>query len=219
MMAQEIKNLRGHTGVSEKGRVQMSALINSLVGRLRGFIGNRRRGYRRNARVKAQLSYTLIVLETKEQVAEVVAGKKSLGGQTSDLSESGLTLLLKVVRIGGSYLTEMSHYLGIKLELPDGPVSLLAAPTRFKDVEGTEPEFRYLLGVRIIRMEEEDRARYLNYLRALETKDRRASKPTQPVTPRTPSVSQGNALANITPARVSEAFEIFLREGVRPRKL
>ena len=197
----------------------MSTLINSLVGRLRGFVGDRRRAYRRNARVKARLSYTLIVLDTKEQVAEVVAGKRSLGGNTSDLSETGLTLLLKSVRIGGSYLTEMEHYLGIKLELPDGPVSLLAAPTRFKDLEGTEPGFRYLLGVRIIRMEEEARAHYLTYLRALEGKDRRASKPTQTATPLTQSASQVNALANVTPARVSEAFEIFLREGVHPRKL
>lgn len=203
---------------AQKGRIQMSALINSLVGRLREFVGDRRRAYRRHARVNARLSYTLILLDTKEQAVEEVAYKRSLGGNTSDLSETGLTLLLKSVRIGGSYLTEMEHYLGIKLELPDGPVSLVAAPTRFKDLDGAESGFRYLLGVRIIRMQEDARARYLTYLRALETMDRRASKPTRTPPPQAQSAGQGNGLANVTAARVSEAFEIFLREGVHPRK-
>lgn len=198
----------------------MSTLINSLAGRLREFVGDRRRAYRREARVKARLSYTLIRLDTKEQSAEELAGQKSLIGNTSDLSETGLTLLLNSVRIGGSYLTEMEHYLGIKLELPDGTVSMLAAPTRFKDLDAAEPEFKYLLGVRIIRMQEDDRARYLTHLRALETMDRRSSsKPARPASLRAQGVGQGNALVNVTPARVSEAFERFLREGVHPQEL
>jgi len=204
---------------SQKGWVQMLALINSFAGRLREFVGDRRRAYRRNARVNARLSYTLVLLDTMEQSAQEVANKRSLEGNTSDLSETGLTLLLNSVRIGGTYLTEMENYLGIKLELPDGPVSMLAAPTRFKDLDGAESGFRYLLGVRIIKMQEDAHARYLTYIRALETRDRRTSKPTQADTPRTQSAGQGNALANITPARVSEAFETFLREGVHPREL
>src|SRR4051812_38711883 len=114
----------------------MSTLINSLAGRLRAFVGDRRRAYRRNARVDSRLLYRLVLLDTKEQNADAVADKKSLGGNTRDLSETGLTLLLKTVRIGGSYLTEMDRYLGVRLELPDGPVSMLATSTRFKDVEG-----------------------------------------------------------------------------------
>ena len=204
---------------SQEGQLQMSTLINSLTGRLREFVFDRRHAYRRGARVNARLSYMLILLDTKEQVAEEVAGKRLLSGNTSDLSETGLTLFLKSVRIGSNYLTEMNHFLGIKLELPDGPVSMVAAPARFKELDGAESEFKYLLGVRIIKMQEDARARYLAYLRALESKERRTSKPNQYATSQAQSAAQGNAFASITPARVSEAFEIFLREGVHPREL
>ena len=197
----------------------MSTLINSLAGRLREFVFDRRHAYRRGARVNARLPYTLILLDTKEQVAVEVTGKRSLGGKTSDLSETGLTLLLKSVRIDNIPLTLMEHFLGVRLELPDGPVSMVAAPARFNELDGAEPEFRYLLGVRIIKMQEDARARYLAYLRALESRERRTSKPTQYATPQAQSAGQGNALSNVTPARVSEAFEIFLHEGVHPREL
>lgn len=198
----------------------MSTLIKSLAGRLREFVGDRRHAPRRKARVQARLPFAVVVLDAKEESAEQVAKKKSLAGHTSDLSESGLTLLLNAMRIGGNYLTDMDHYLGIKLALPDGDVSMLAAPTRFKETDETQSESKYLLGVRIVRMQEDARSRYLAYLHSAGTSDRRARKQAQDAV-RTAAASaqgaeQGNAWDHITPARVSEAFEKFLRESVHP---
>jgi hypothetical protein len=170
------------------------------------------------------LPFTVTLLDTNEHAAEEIKGKRSLEGQTSDLSETGLTLLLKAVRIGKDYLTDMEHYLGIKLLIPgEPPVSMLAVPTRFEDLNGAESEFRYLLGVRIIRMQEGARASYLMYLRAIEIKDRRTRKQThdaaKTVAPAAQSAGQGNAWANVTPSHVSEAYENFLRESLHPREL
>jgi hypothetical protein len=189
---------------------------------VREFVGDRRRASRRNARLSARLPFTVKLLDIKEESAGNVAAKISLAGHTSDLSETGLTLLLPFVRIGGTYLTDREHYLGIKLELPEGIVALLATPIRFEDRSGAGSEFRYLLGVRIIRIEEADRARYLAYLRTLSLKERRSRKPKQgsdnATAPLAQSAGRVNTWANLTPAHVSEAFEKFLRDHVHPRQ-
>jgi hypothetical protein len=193
----------------------MSTLINTLAGRLREFVGDRRRVPRRQSRVYAQLPFTVVLLDTQEEAAKNAAGKNSLAGHTRDLSATGLTLLLSVMRIGDSYLTDSEHYLGIRLSLPGGPVSMLAAPVRFEHATGTESEPLYLLGVRILNMREDDRSCYLTYLSTLLTKDRRVRNQTrdgaQASAPPAPILGQANALANITPAHINEAFERFLR--------
>lgn len=193
----------------------MPTLINSLAGRLREFVGDRRRVTRRKSRVDARLPFTVMLLDTKEEAAEDAAGKNSLAGHTRDLSATGLTLLLSVVRISDSYLTDNEHYLGIRLGLPGGPVSMLAAPVRFEHATGAESESGYLLGVRIIRMREDDRSCYLTYLSTLLTKERRVRNQirggAKAAAPPAPFLSQANAWANITPAHVNEAFERFLR--------
>ena len=157
----------------------------------------------------ARLPFKVVLLTVQEEAAVDFVGMRSLTGYTRDLSETGLTLMLSVVRIGDRYLTDREHYLGIRLELPGGPVSMLAASVRFEHTEGTD----YLLGVRIIRIREEERAYYLTYLRTLSTKDRRQH------TGDNARAAAPPAKTWITPAQVSEAFERFLRESAHPREL
>ncbi|PYS81767.1 MAG: hypothetical protein DMF67_15520 [Acidobacteria bacterium] len=201
----------------------MSALISSLAGRLREIIGDRRRGARRGARAQARLPFTVVLLDAQEEAAGVLTGKRSLAGHTRDLSETGLTLLLPAVRIGDGYLTDRDCYLGIRLALPGGPVSMLATSVRFEHLDIAESGYGYLVGVRVIRMREDERASYLAYLRTLAAEERRARRRRRDdaaaaVAPAAPVAGQVNAWAGITPAQVSDAFERFLREGARPRE-
>ena len=201
----------------------MSTLIHSLAGRLREFVGDRRRAPRRKARVYVRLPLTLALLDTKDEPSAALARKRSLTGRTRDLSETGLTLLLPAVRICHTYLTDREHYLGIRLRIPDGPVSMLAVPVRFEDMGEGEPELRYLIGVRIIRIEQEERARYLTYLHSLVSNERRVRKlvrdTAQAAAPPAQAAGQINTWTNLTPAHVNEAFERFLRESATAREL
>jgi hypothetical protein len=140
----------------------------------------------------------------------------SLEGQTRDISHKGLTLLLPSSRIRSVYLTVSDIYLGISLELPGGPVRMVATPARFEQLATKEAGLGYLLGVRVIKMEKEDSESYMAYLGTLETTDRRAQERTRP---RVATVLAGhsgtvemNAVETLTPQSVSSLFEKFLRE-------
>jgi hypothetical protein len=189
----------------------MSTFLNSLVGRLREIVGNRRRAPRRNARVSARLPFTIALLDPKK-LARHLKGKGSLTGHTSDLGEMGMTLVLPSLRIGDDYLTEENNYLLIELEIPGGPVTMLGDSARFAYTAGAG----YLLGVRIVKMQEVEHVRYLKYLRTLSPVERRGRKQNQEgVRAHTipgPNVDQTNTWTGITPTHVSEAFERFLRE-------
>jgi len=198
----------------------MPTLINSLAGRLRELVGDRRRAPRRGARAHARLPFTVVLLDAQEVAPKDFTGGRSLAGHTRDLSETGLTLLLPVVRIGDGYLTDSERYLGIRLALPGGPISMLAASVRFEHLDMLESGYGYLVGVRVVRMREDERASYFAYLRTLAAAERRARRrdDAPQVAPAPAAAGQVNSWASVTPAQVSEAFERFLRDGARPRQ-
>jgi hypothetical protein len=115
-----------------------------------------------------------------------------------------MTLLLPVMRVGSLYLTEAAGYLGVTVETPDGGVRMLAAPVRFEQIEGDEDGYCYLIGVRIVRMGDEDRAGYQAYLKTLSRSERRAGG-------RATDASVGEWAA-VTPRHVAEAFEKYLSQ-------
>ena len=191
----------------------MSKLVSSIVGRVREIVGNRRHVSRRTARVSARLPFTIGLLEPGTVTRQPLSGKRSLTGHTSDLSETGMTLVLPSVRIGNSYLTEETHYLLIELETPSGLVTMLGSPARFAYTE----DAGYLLGVKIIKMQDEDHATYLSYLRTLAPRERRVRKQSEDTIksqtiPDNRGLQQLNTWASITPRNVNDAFERFLRE-------
>jgi hypothetical protein len=194
----------------------MADLIHSVTSRLRKYVGDRRRALRRVARFEAHLPFTVSLLSTEDEPTENFHNMPSLEGQTRDISERGLTLLLPSPRIRSVYLTVSDIYLGISLELPTGPVGMITTPARFEQLSSKEAGFGYLLGVRIIKMEEGEQHRYMEYLNSLESKDRRAHERRQPRVA-TALAGQGsmkpiNAWETLTPQSVSKSFEKFLRE-------
>lgn len=146
---------------------------NSYLARLREYVGDRRRSPRRGARFAARVPAFVTIVD--EGVAFPPGGARTLSveGQTRDLGSTGLTLRLPRVRVGGQYLTDGAHQLGVRLELPAGEVFVIAKSVRFEQTPEEGSGAGYLLGLRIVRVSEDDFALYSGYLRTLVPLDRR----------------------------------------------
>lgn len=88
-------------------------------------------------------------------------------GHTSDLSASGLSLIVPAITLGEHHLVGENRSLNLKLELPEGPIELQVKPVRYESLEEDETESGYLIGVQIGRMSDEDRAKFMNYVSML----------------------------------------------------
>ena len=173
----------------------------SSFARLRKYVGDRRRAPRRGARFVARLPVSVSPLRDGQDFDP--GAQFSLAGSTRDLSRGGLTLLLPAMRIGSLYLTDAGGYLGVTVQTSNGGVRMLAAPARFEQIDGDEDGYVYLIGARILRMGDEDRAGYLALLKTLSRYERRADEGAADA-----SVGEW---AGVTPAHVAEAFEKYLR--------
>ncbi|HEX8919886.1 MAG TPA: PilZ domain-containing protein, partial [Pyrinomonadaceae bacterium] len=138
----------------------------------------------------------------------------ALVGFTRDLSETGLTLLLPSVRIGSAYLTDVESYLEVKLELPGGAVAIRTASVRFEQLPRREAGCGYLLAVRIVNMQNDERDRYVAFLKTLGKRGQWAREPVkaQAVISGSNNTAQTANWEDPTPASVSKAFEQFVRE-------
>lgn len=149
------------------------AAARSYLARLREYVGDRRRTPRRGARFAARVPAVLTILDAGAEYPSGAARGPSVEGETRDLGPLGLTLRLGRIRAGGQYLTDAEHDLGVTLELPAGEVHLLAKAVRFDDTPEAGGGPGYLLGLRILKVTEDDFALYAGYLRTLAPLERR----------------------------------------------
>ena len=133
----------------------MSELPRRIVSHLRRFIGNRRRS--RRARVR--LSFTLGLADPRTS-SNGIRRLPLLKGHTLDISSTGIALVLPAIRIGEHYLVGEDRRLHIKLELPDGPVELTVAPVRYESLEDAGEESGYVIGAKIVELNEVERSRF-----------------------------------------------------------
>lgn len=151
----------------------MEGLRNKAASLLRDYVTDRRRTtVRRGVRYEARLPFDVSIHSAGKISDHSGTAKRaaSLAGRTRDIGEGDLTLVVPSIRIGGEYLTLEDNRLRITLALPSGPVEIAAAPARFEQLAGDEG---YLVGVRILEMSDDDRARYTEHLRTLTPADRR----------------------------------------------
>lgn len=193
---------------------KFSHLIKSAAARLAGYVNKRRRSLRLGVRFEARLPFLVTLLGTERGSAKGLQDNPALVGFTRNLSETGLTLLLPSVRIGSAYLTNVESYLEVRLELPGGAVAIRTASVRFEQLPRREAGCDYLLAVRIVNMQNDERDRYVAYLKALGSKKQRLSERVK-----AHAVINGPGNTNLagnwedpTPASVSKAFEQFVRE-------
>jgi hypothetical protein len=90
-----------------------------------------------------------------------------MGGHTLDLSVSGLGLIVPKITLGEHHLVGENRSLTVKLELPAGAIEMQVLPVRYESLEEHETETGYLIGVRILRMSDEDRGSFADYLKTL----------------------------------------------------
>lgn len=193
---------------------QSSNLIKSSIARLRKFLKRRGRVFRLGARFEARLPFLVTLLGTDKSSFRNPPIESALVGFTRDLSETGLTLMLPSVRIGDAYLTDAESCLEVKLELPGGAVAIRTASVRFEQLRRIESGCNYLLAVRIINMPNDDRDRYVAYLKSLGKQKLWKSQPRKKDGGNRDDghTPQPGKWETLTPASVDKAFEKFVRE-------
>lgn len=186
----------------------------SLLAWLRENVSDRRRSPRRGTRFAASVPASVSLLEAGGGHAPEALRSPSVSGETRDLGPSGLTVRVERVRVGGQYLTDGELHLGVRLELPAGEVSLLAKVVRFEHTPEAGGGAEYLLGLRILKMTEDDFTRYSGFLRTLMPLERRRreresgrQRVLELATPGAEIISREEPL---TSQEISRAFEKFL---------
>lgn len=192
--------------------------VRSLLAYLREYVGDRRRSPRRGARFAARVPAVVTLLETGSESAAAGASRApSAAGETRDLGPTGLTLRLDRIRVGGQYLTDAECHLGVRLELPTGEVSLLAKAVRFEQPSEGGGEPGYLLGLRILKVGEDDVGLYAAYMRTLMPLERRRRERERGTQGRlgwaTPGTELTPAEGPPTTKEIARAFENFLGKG------
>jgi c-di-GMP-binding flagellar brake protein YcgR len=139
-------------------------LIRSAVSRARMYFRDRRRSPRLRVRLAFSLS---VVRQTK--LKRLNSYDHALKGHTRDISAHGLALLLPQIQLDGYHLASEGREMQLVLELSGGGVSMVVVPKRYEKLERAELGCNYLIGARIVRIDEEDRVRYQDFMsRALE---------------------------------------------------
>ena len=136
----------------------MPEYLRSIVTRLRARVADRRSAPRRPLR----LPCTIFIHYPKHDGAHAGRREPSLAAFTRDLSRTGIGLVAPAIRIGERYLTDSP--LRLVLELPTGPLELTAASVRYEQLDETDGERGYLIGLRITSMSDADRALYERHL-------------------------------------------------------
>ena len=140
----------------------MPEFARTFVSRMRQFVGDRRRA----KRVDARLPFTISLVGP----AVNSNGHKrvsTLSGHTLDLSITGLALIVPRILLGEHHLVWEARDLDVKLELPERAVAMRVAPIRYESLDEHETETGYLIGARIVAMDDDDEKFFKTYVAKL----------------------------------------------------
>lgn len=140
----------------------MAEFTRAIVSRMRQYMGDRRHSKRRSVRLLFRLS-----LASTARNLNGTRRISSIEGHTLDLGENGLALIVPAITLGEHHLVAENISLNVRLELPGGPVELQVAPVRYERLDEHKTETGYLVGVKIVGMAEEDRARFSEFIATL----------------------------------------------------
>jgi hypothetical protein len=136
--------------------------IRYLLGRFRGSVGNRRRATRYNARLSFSVS-----LVNEEAGRENTRPPQTLVGRTSNLSETGLALIVPSLRLGTNKLNDGNSTLRLMLDLPTGTAEMHVVPVRSHQLGEKDTDSGHLIGVQITHLSDDARAQLTKFLRSL----------------------------------------------------
>lgn len=140
----------------------MPELIRSVVSRARIYFHDRRQ----SPRLRARLMFTVsIPRPTNGNGNGSSKPTHFLSGHTRDISSSSLALLVPFVHLNGRHLTADGCTLEVRLDLgAEARIRILVVPERYERLDEPELGCAYLIGARIVGMDEPDRNLYLSYV-------------------------------------------------------
>ncbi|HET6670943.1 MAG TPA: PilZ domain-containing protein [Pyrinomonadaceae bacterium] len=135
----------------------MSELLRTWVSRIREYAGDRRHMPRYRTRLEVTVAPATPTKANGRRPA-------SIQGYTRDISSNGLGLIVPAIRIGDRYLAGENCRLAITLELPSGPIQLIATSERYEPLDDPV-ELGFLIGTNITTISDADRKAFLAYLK------------------------------------------------------
>ena len=159
----------------------MPELVRSIIGRFCEIIGSHNHARRHELR----LPLTISLSDTRFMSASLNC-PPTLSGYTRNISDTGLSLVLPSVHLGNRYLMDGDLNLSVRIELPQGAVNFQVAAVRFEMLDEDQVEWGYLVGMRIVKIAEQERQRLTQYLRHVNE--------SKALTPRTNLASNAHSL-------------------------
>jgi c-di-GMP-binding flagellar brake protein YcgR len=138
----------------------MPELVRSVVSRVRIYFKDRRQ----SPRLRVRLVFSVGI---KPEVNGNGSNRRAmtLQGHTRDISANGMALLVPQAHLDGHHLAAEGRELKVELQIGSGdPISMIVAPRRYERLEEAELGCAYLIGVRITKINEADRARYQSFI-------------------------------------------------------
>lgn len=138
----------------------MPELVRSVVSRFQGYFEDRRQ----SPRLRVRLQFTVGLHRTTRGLS-LRRRPQLLKGHTRDISHKGVALLLPQVHLDGRHLAADGRELELLLEIGSGdPIAMLVMPNRYERLDEAELGCSYLIGARIVSMDDRERIRYEGFL-------------------------------------------------------
>ena len=134
----------------------MPELVRSVLSRFQVYFEDKRQ----SPRLRVRLQFT-VGLHRITRGLSLRRRPQLLKGHTRDISLKGVALLLSQVHLDGRHLAADGRELELQLEIGSGePISMLVMPNRYERLDEAELGCSYLIGAKIVTMDERDRVRY-----------------------------------------------------------
>lgn len=140
----------------------MANMLRKLISRLNGQVMSRMSAARRDLEVPINIS---IELERKTGSLLGNIEKLAIGGETKDLSETGIAFYVDSIRLREHYLVGQNRILNARLDLPNGSVRMQIIGQRYEQIDMHSSHSKYLIGASIVEMNALDKEVYGEFLR------------------------------------------------------
>ncbi|MDQ3819184.1 MAG: PilZ domain-containing protein [Acidobacteriota bacterium] len=119
------------------------------------------------ARHEVCLEADLSLLDAHSEPVPGQENRFQLYGNTRDLSEAGVLLIVPLIPIDEGYCRMEDRTLPLTVYLPEGQVDMEVTPVRCQPVDEREPSKGFLMGAEITGIDETGRTRLRKYLRSI----------------------------------------------------
>lgn len=110
-----------------------------------------------------RLPLTVSILYMKTATVSVPCSP-AMPGYLRDITKTGVSLVVPSIRFGNCSLVSGSYPLGIRIELPNGVVSIQVAPVRYDRLSAEQGKSLYLIGARIMQITDVHRTRLTQHI-------------------------------------------------------